>query len=58
MTKFYCRATAMFDMVECDTAKIARSGTNTLTEDFYEWLENKYFDPIRDKNAFKKLKEA
>jgi len=47
----------MFDMIELDTAKIMRSGTTTRTEEFYEWLENNYFDPLRNRLDFKKLAE-
>jgi len=55
--KIFKYTTAMFDMIECDTAKIMRTGTTTRTEEFYKWLENKYFDPLRDKDEFKKLTE-
>jgi len=55
--KIYKYTTAMFDMIECDTAKIMRTGTTTLTENFYEWTENKFFDPLRDRTDFKKLTE-
>jgi transcriptional regulator with XRE-family HTH domain len=49
--------TAMFDMLECDTAKIMRSGTTTFTEHFYEWLENNFYDPLRNRDDFKKFAE-
>ena len=44
--KIYKYTTPIFDMLECDTAKTLRSSTTTLTQDFYEWLEYKCFDPI------------
>jgi len=55
--KIYKYTTPMFDMIERDPTQTMRSGTNTSTESFYEWLENKCFDPIRDKDEFKKLTE-
>jgi len=51
-----CKYTAaMFDMIELDTANVMWTGTNTLTADFYEWIENVYFDPLRDMEEFREL---
>jgi hypothetical protein len=55
--KIYKYTAPMFDMVEYDPTKGTQSGTTTLTEYFYEWTENKYFDPLRDRDDFKKLAE-
>ena len=59
--KVYKYSAPMFDMVECDTSKQFRTGTTTSAENFYEWIENniknKYFDPLRDRDDFKKLVE-
>ena len=55
--KIFKYTTAMFDMLECDTAKIMRSGTGTFIDEFYEWLENKFYDPLRERDDFKKLAE-
>jgi len=55
--KIYKYTAPMFDMVEYDPTKLLRSGTSTSTEYFYEWTENKYLDPIRDRDDFKKLAE-
>jgi len=48
--------TAMFDMLEHDAAKSIRSGTTTLTEDFYTWIENKRFDLLGENVKFQKLR--
>jgi hypothetical protein len=32
-----------------------RTGTTTETGDFYEWLKKLQFNPIRDREDFKKL---
>ena len=47
--KIYKYTTPMFDMIEINTAEYMRSGTGTLTEECYEWIELKVYDPIRDK---------
>ena len=53
--KIYKYTAPLFDMIESDTAQIMRTGTVTLTQSFYEWLENNYFDPLRDREDFKKV---
>ena len=45
----------MFDMLEYDTAKAMRSGTGTLAEEFYEWLECELFDSLRERDDYKEL---
>jgi len=51
----------MFDMIESDTSKIFRTGTGTLTGEFFTWIEsfinNKVFEPLIDRDDFKKLAE-
>ena len=52
--------TPMFDMVEYDTSKQFRTGTSTAA-DFFTWIEsfinNKVFEPLLDRDDFKKLVE-
>jgi len=43
----------LFDMLEYDPTKTQRSGTGTLSEEFYKWLENDLFDVIRERDDFK-----
>jgi len=46
--KIYRYTAPLFDMLEFDSANYWRSGTSTVAEEFYEWIEFKVFDPIRD----------
>ena len=50
---------SMFDMLEYDTSKQFRTGTSTATRGFYEWvknfIDNKVFEPLLDRDDFKKL---
>lgn len=45
----------IFDMLEYDPTEAMRSGTGTLTDEFYEWLEGTFFDLVRERHDFKKL---
>lgn len=45
----------MLNLVEIDTRKFCRSGTSTLIEGFYEQLNYKCFDPIRDRGDVREL---
>ncbi|MEA4832488.1 MAG: hypothetical protein VB118_07710 [Oscillospiraceae bacterium] len=54
-TSIYKYTAPFFDMLEVDSNKFIRTGTSTQTEDFYEWLNNQQFDPIRERVDFKKL---
>ena len=55
----YKYTTTLFDMIEYDTSKQFRTGTSTATEEFFTWIEsfinNKVFEPLIDRDDFKKL---
>jgi transcriptional regulator with XRE-family HTH domain len=46
---------SMLDLTEVDTEKICRTGTGSQVGNFYEWLDSKWFNPIRDRDDFKAL---
>lgn len=51
----YMFSSPLLYLYEYDTAMLCKTGTETNVEDFYSWLDNKCYDPLREMPAFQKL---
>ena len=51
----YKYSSSLLSLYECDTTQYCRTGTETYIDDFYKWLDNKLYDPIREMSEFQNL---